>query len=58
MLLIPVAALELKEAVLNRNGKNIRVPVTVGLVDGAYAEVLTGDVQVGDGAVLIKREIK
>ena len=58
VLLIPVAALELKEAVLNRNGKNIRVPVTVGLVDGAYAEVLTGDVQVGDGAVLIKREIK
>jgi macrolide-specific efflux system membrane fusion protein len=58
VLLIPVSALELKEAVLTRNGKIIRVPVTLGLVDGAYAEVLSGDVQVGDKAVLEKREVK
>lgn len=57
-LLIPVASLELKNAVISRGGKVIKVPVTIGLVDGAYAEVLTGDVQVGDEAVLIKRELK
>ncbi len=56
-LLIPVAALELKEAVLTRNGKTIRVPIHVGLIDGAYAEVLSGDVQVGDQAVIAKRKI-
>ncbi|MDH4468238.1 MAG: HlyD family efflux transporter periplasmic adaptor subunit [Bacteriovoracaceae bacterium] len=52
VLLIPVASLELKEAVLKRNGKTIRIPVKLGLVDGAYAEVIEGDVQVGDEAVL------
>ncbi len=58
VLLIPIAALELKDAVLTRKGKIIRVPVKLGLVDGAYAEVLSGDVQVGDQAVLAKREVK
>lgn len=57
-LLIPVASLELKEAVLKRQGKTVRVPVKIGLVDGAYAEVLSGDVQVGDEAVIMKRELK
>lgn len=58
VLLLPVAALELKDAVLTRNGKIIRVPVKLGLIDGAFAEVLSGDVQVGDEAVLVKRESK
>lgn len=58
VLLLPVASLELDDAVLNRNGKNIRVPVKVGLVDGAFVEILSGDVQVGDEAVLIKRVVK
>ena len=57
-LLIPVSSLESKNAVLSRAGKVIRVPVTLGLVDGAFAEVLSGDVQVGDKAVLIKRELR
>lgn len=57
-LLIPVASLELKNAVLNRNGKIIRVPVQLGLIDGAYAEVISGDIQVGDESVLIKRKLK
>lgn len=58
VLLIPVAALELKDAVLKRNGQTIRVPVKLGLVDGAFAEVLSGDVKAGDEAVLLKRAIK
>jgi macrolide-specific efflux system membrane fusion protein len=57
-LLIPVASLEQKNAVLKRGGKVIRVPVTLGLIDGAYAEILSGDVQEGDEAVLIKRALK
>jgi hypothetical protein len=52
VLLIPVASLQLKDAVLKRNGKTIRIPVKLGLVDGAYAEVIEGDVQEGDEAVL------
>jgi len=58
VLLIPIAALESQNAVLTRKGKTIRVPVKLGLVDGAFAEVLSGDVQVGDEAVLVKREVK
>lgn len=58
VLLLPIVALELKEAVLSRNGTIIRVPVKLGLVDGAYAEVLSGDVQEGDQAVIIKRVVK
>lgn len=58
VLLIPVSSLESNNAVLSRNGKMIRVPVKLGLVDGAFAEIESGDVQVGDKAVLIKRVIK
>lgn len=55
-LLVPVASLEDKTAVLSRGGKTVRVPVEIGLVDGAFAEVLSGDVQVGDEAILIKKK--
>jgi macrolide-specific efflux system membrane fusion protein len=58
VLLIPVASLELKNVVLSRNSKIIRVPVKLGLVDGSYAEIISGDVQAGDEAVLIKRALK
>lgn len=58
VLLVPLTSVELKNAVLVRNGKTIRVPIQLGLVDGAYAEVVSGDVQLGDKAVIVKREIK
>ncbi len=57
-LLIPVASLEAGVAVISRNKKTIRIPVKTGLVDGAYAEVTSGDIRDGDQAVLMKREIK
>ncbi len=57
-LLLPVAAIEAGSAVLSRNNKTIRVPIKTGLVDGAYAEVLSGDVKEGDEAVSLKRGTK
>ena len=55
ILLVPVAALELKNAVIKRNGKILRIPIELGLTDGAYAEVKSGDIKVGDEAVMRKR---
>lgn len=58
VLLIPVASLESKNVVLLRKGKIIKVSVRLGLVDAEFAEIISGDVQIGDKAVLIKRETK
>jgi macrolide-specific efflux system membrane fusion protein len=58
VLLVPIASLEDKNLVLSRNGKTRRVPVKLGLIDGTYAEIISGDVEAGDQAVLVKREIK
>lgn len=58
VLLIPVAALELKKLIIKRNGKKMIVPVTLGFVDGDYAEVLQGDVNEGDEVILQKRDLK
>jgi macrolide-specific efflux system membrane fusion protein len=57
-LLIPVAALEFDNAVISRNGKITRIPIKLGLIDGAYAEITSGNIVDGDRAVLIKRVIK
>lgn len=56
VLLLPVASLEKGEAVISRNGKTVRIPVKLGLVDGAFAEVLSGDVHVGDRSILVARK--
>jgi multidrug efflux pump subunit AcrA (membrane-fusion protein) len=54
VLLLPLASLSLSQASLVRNGKTVQVPVKLGLVDGAFAEVLEGDVHEGDLTVQIK----
>jgi HlyD family secretion protein len=35
-----------------RDGKPVRVPITVGLDDGTYAEVVQGDLKPGDQVVV------
>ncbi len=58
VLLAPVAALEQKNLVVSRNGKSVRVPVTTGLVDGAYIEITGGDVKAGDQSIILKKTAK
>src|SRR5579872_2603646 len=41
---------------VQRDGKLVQVPVTVGLDDGAYAEIRAGDLKVGD-EVLVSRAV-
>jgi len=52
-LLIPVAALMNGAVhVKGRSGKNSAVPVTLGIVDGTVAEVLSGDIKAGDQLII------
>jgi membrane fusion protein, macrolide-specific efflux system len=55
-LLLPLAALDNRDAVIYRDGKVQHLPVQLGLVDGAFAEILGGDLKAGDQAVLLKKE--
>lgn len=48
-LLIPVAAIDHGCVTIERDGKRIvAVPIKIGLMDGDVAEVLSGDIHVGD----------
>lgn len=53
-LLIPVRAISSGAVLRERNGERSRVSVTIGVSDDEWAEVLSGDIQAGDG-ILIKK---
>lgn len=53
VLLAPVAALDGSSVAVVRNGREMKIPVKLGLNDGAYAEVADGDIQEGDQALLL-----
>jgi multidrug efflux pump subunit AcrA (membrane-fusion protein) len=52
VLLVPVSQIEQGAVRIAREGKRLTVPVTTGLLDGAMAEVASGDVREGDRLVL------
>ena len=56
VILIPVAAMEGDNVSIRRMGKEIKVPVKLGLSDGEYAEVIEGNILVGDDAIIPKKE--
>lgn len=51
-LLVPVAAIEEDSVRVLRDGKQVSVPIRVGIVDGAFAEVASGDLKSGDRVLL------
>lgn len=53
-LLIPIAAVVNGLALIEREGKKMKVPVAIGGVDGQWAEVLEGELEVGDKALIKK----
>ncbi len=58
VLLVPISAIEGTEALIRRGGSEMRVPIEVGLNDGAYAEVFKGDLREGDEAVVMKKVLQ
>lgn len=55
-LLIPVTAIE-NGTVLVKNGRRIRsVPIKIGVVDGAMAEIVSGDLNEGDRLIIPKKD--
>ncbi|MGZ3741169.1 MAG: efflux RND transporter periplasmic adaptor subunit, partial [Bdellovibrionota bacterium] len=52
VLLAPVAAIEGSSLSVFRSGREAKVPVKVGLTDGAYAEIVDGDIKEGESALL------
>lgn len=47
-LLIPLSSLQNGIVLIKRDGKKIKVPVKIGGIDGEWAEVLEGDIQLTD----------
>lgn len=54
-LLIPLIAITNGKVVVRRNHRHVKIPVTIGLVDGSFAEVLSGDLTEQDQIVLPKK---
>jgi macrolide-specific efflux system membrane fusion protein len=51
-LVVPVSAMSEGLLSFKREGKKMRVPVQIGIVEGAFAEVIKGDVKEGDELIL------
>lgn len=51
-LLLPVSALNVGSVSVVRSGKRKKIPVKVGTVDGVWAEILSGDIQMDDQVVV------
>ena len=51
-LVVPVAALSEGSLSLKRGGRKMIVPVKTGIVEGAFAEITSGDVSEGDELIL------
>jgi len=47
-LLIPLASISNGKVLLMRNNKQVAIPLKIGNIDGAWAEVVEGDIQEGD----------
>lgn len=55
VLLVPVAALNNGQITIKRNGRKQKLSLKVGLIDGEWAEVLTGDIQESDDVILPRK---
>lgn len=51
-LLLPVSALNVGSVIVLRDGKRKKIPVKVGTVDGVWAEIISGDIQMDDQVVI------
>ncbi len=47
-LIVPIAAVKNNQVILKTNGKNKTVSVTLGLIDGEKAEIISGNIHAGD----------
>jgi len=55
ILLVPIRAVQSGKVLVRENGKIKKIPVTIGAIDGRFGEILSGDLKVGDEAVLPKQ---
>lgn len=51
-LLIPIAAVQSGRVTVEREGQRVKLPVTLGVLDGQWGEVLTGDIRDSDRLLL------
>jgi multidrug efflux pump subunit AcrA (membrane-fusion protein) len=56
VLVIPVAAIDNGKVEVQRGRRKVTVPVTTGIVDGAMAQVVSGDLSEGDRLMMPKRK--
>lgn len=56
VLLVPVAAIDAGKIRVKRGAKTEEVAVTTGVIDGAMAEIVSGDVREGDRVVIRPKE--
>lgn len=56
-LVIPIAAIENSEVMVKSGSSKKSVPVKTGIVDGAYAEIVSGDLKEGD-QLFLRQKIK
>ena len=54
VILIPFAAIQSGRVNLRRNGKRMKNPVTIGNVDGQWAELVSGDIKMSDEILVLK----
>lgn len=55
-LLVPLSAISSGHIRVRRQGKQVVVPLQLGVIDGNWAEVLEGDIKPGDVAIVQKRD--
>ncbi len=56
VLLVPITAVNAGKIVIIRSGKKIKTDVKIGVIDGEFGEVISGDVKASDQILLPKQQ--